>query len=328
MNKNLPEIFHILLSEAYFNASDILKTDDGFFMVYKSVSSILAEKSILDFPSADKERLACDKFFDDWFLYAVKNELDYTYGLLKMREQEHDAVNDWPADGDTPGVTVSFIAFDCDKLLCCLAEPSDKNREKLSGEIGRVVSCRGMRHSGALKRYFENPKSNAPYLIASLYAKHIATFAKDGYIEVPECYKETVRLSELYKNSAKHSRLPRFIELLNRDAKRIVCDNEKIYFTDRENPDEYESLAILATHTGNTSLYSFAAEVEYHAKFLIPLAKVKIPFVGKSVYESAIRADMTAGDTEFEGPAPFHNPKSKIVKRQYNFHKTKENTHD
>ena len=83
----------------------------------------------------------------------------------------------------------------------------------------------------------------------------------------------------------------------------------------------YEAAAILATHTGNTSLHSFAAEVEYHAKFLTPIAKIRIPFWGRSIYDSAIRADMIIGDTEFEGPAPFHRAESKIVRRQSKCHR-------
>ena len=107
----------------------------------------------------------------------------------------------------------------------------------------------------------------------------------------------------------------------NQKAGFTVCDNSKLYIKNQEKPDIYESAAILATHTGNTSLYSFAAEVEYHARFLTPLAKVKVPFFGKSIYDSAIRADMTVGDTEFEGPAPFYRSDSCIVKRQYQHHK-------
>jgi hypothetical protein len=96
---------------------------------------------------------------------------------------------------------------------------------------------------------------------------------------------------------------------------------EKIYIENSDEPTEYESMAILATHTGNTSFYSFAAEVEYHARFLTPLAKIKVPFFGRSIYDSAIRADMTVVDTEFEGPAPFYRDDSKIVKRQYAWHR-------
>ena len=96
-----------------------------------------------------------------------------------------------------------------------------------------------------------------------------------------------------------------------------------IYLANREAPTKLEAAAILATHTGNTSIYSFAAEVECHAKFLTPLAKLKIPFFGRSIYDSAIRADMTVQDTEFEGPAPFHSDDSKLVKRHIALHQAK-----
>ena len=112
------------------------------------------------------------------------------------------------------------------------------------------------------------------------------------------------------------------MEALNKAAGHVVCDNEYIYLEGQGELTEQEALAILATHTGNTSVYSFAAEVEYHARFLTPLAKIKIPFFGRSIYDSAIRADMTVGDTEFEGPAPFYKETSKIVKRQYELHQT------
>jgi hypothetical protein len=155
-----------------------------------------------------------------------------------------------------------------------------------------------------------------------MYTRHIASLSENGSLDVPEYYKDIVQKSISYKNNVKYARLPKFIEFLNQQAGYMVCDNTKIHIKDREDPDIYESAAILATHTGNTSLFSFAAEVEYHARFLTPLAKIKIPFFGRSIYDSAIRADMTVGDTEFEGPAPFYNPKSRIVKRQYQLHKT------
>ena len=154
-----------------------------------------------------------------------------------------------------------------------------------------------------------------------MYTRYIASFAENECLAVPEHYKEIVQQSISYKYSGKLARLPRFIESLNKAAGRVVCDNEKIYIENSEELTEFESAAILATHTGNTSLYSFAAEVEYHARFLTPLAKIKIPFFGRSIYDSAIRADMTVGDTEFEGPAPFYKDDSKIVKRQYALHR-------
>ena len=332
MDKNEPNIFNRLLSDLCIDEPDIVKTDDGFFLANQSIASILASKNVLDFPDASGERLACSKFFDDWFLYAIRKENALTYSLLKFREQEHDAQDGSPADGDTPGVTISFIAFDCEKLMACLADPTDDNRKKLNTEINRVVAYRGQRHHEVLKRYFTNPQSRGAYLVADSYARRIASFAENGRLAVPEHYKEIVQQSISYKNAKKLARLPRFMDALNKAAGRVVCDNENIYFENREELTEYEALAILATHTGNTSVFSFAAEVEYHARFLMPLAKVKIPFFGRSIYDSAIRADMSVKDTEFEGFAPFYQEDSKIVKRQYELHKTenfeRENYHD
>ncbi len=242
---------------------------------------------------------------------------------MKLREQEHDAEDGAPADGDTPGVTISFISFDCVLLTRCLADPVDENRKTLNTEINRVVAHKGQRHHKALKRYFKNPQSEAAYLVADIYIKMVASYAEEGCLTVPEFYKDIVQQSISYKDSSKHSRLPSFIEVLNKEAGCIVCDNEKIYIKNQKALTEYEKLAILATHTGNTSLFSFAAEVEYHARFLTPLAKMKIPFFGRSVYDSAIRADMTVGDTEFQGPAPFYKENSEIVKRQKALHQVK-----
>jgi hypothetical protein len=113
---SVPSVFLQLRSDENIYETDIVNTQDGFWMVCKSLSEILAQKGILDFPDANGTRLACDKFFDDWFLYAVPSESDYVYSLLKLREQEHDAESDSLADGDTPGVTISFIAFS--SMLC------------------------------------------------------------------------------------------------------------------------------------------------------------------------------------------------------------------
>lgn len=319
-NQIIPKKFYQLMADEIISDSDILKTDDNFFVIYKSLSDILLKKSIIDFPDSEGVRLKCDNFFDDWFLYAVPSEDDFVYSLLKMREQEFDALSDTPADGDTPGVTISFIAFNFKMLLDCLDNSTDLGRQKLNEEINRVVAYKGQKHHKDLKKYFINPKADGSYLVAALYTKHIAAFSKNGSLELPEYYKEIVRQSVAYKDSSKKARLPRYIENLNKKAGYAVCDNEKIYIKNSENPSEYECAAILATHTANTSTYSFAAEVEYHAKFLFSLAKIKIPFFGKSIYDSAIRADLTIGDTEFEGPAPFHREDSNIVKRQYKYH--------
>ena len=313
-----PGVFRQLFAAECAKETDVLCTNDGFLMIYKSLCDILAEKNILDFPDSTGQILACNAFFDDWFLYAIPNGSEYIYSLLKLREQEHDGNGSTPADGDTPGITISFICFNSKILLDCLLDPTYDNRQALNREINRVVAYRGQSHHNTLKQYFIKPEAEAPYLVATLYTKHIASFSENSSLDVPDYYKEIVHDSV---PCDKFTRIPRFIEYLNQQAGRTVCDHTKIYITDPKDPDLYERAAILATHTGNTSVYSFAAEVEFHARFLTSLAKIKLPFLGKSIYDSAIRADMTISDTELEGPAPFRRSNSRIVKRQYQHHK-------
>ena len=319
----IPRIFQQLLDENCLQKDNIVTTRDGFYLACRSLADILAEKSILNFPDSQGRKLPCSSFFDDWFVYAVPEEQDYVYSLLKLREQEHDKDGDTPADGDTPGVTICFIRFAHEILLECLRDPSDDNRQMLNGEINRVVARKGQRHHDGLKRYFVNPESEGAYLVASVYTKHMASHACNGCLPVPDRYREIARRYADRENAAKSRRLPRFLESLNREAGYVVCDNEKIYIQNREKPNAFESAAILATHTGNTSVHSFAAEVEYHARFLTPAAKIKMPFLGRSVYDSAIRADMSVGDTEFQGPAPFYRADSRIVRKQISCHKDK-----
>ena len=320
--RHMPETFRQLQSMGSVMPTDILKTADGFWLIYKSLSNILSENNILDFPDSDGERLPCSRFYDDWFLYAVPNGNGHTYSLLKLREQEYDAEEGLPADGDTPGVTISFISFTCEILLACLANPSDENRRRLDSEINRVVARRGQTHHEDLKRYFLEPKALGAYLVADLYTRHIAVFAKDGTLKLPEQYQKIVKQYHARRSSKRSARLPEFIEELNRKAGYVLCDHERLYIRDPQKPTRYEADAILATHTGNTSVFSFAAEVEYHARFLTPLAKIRVPFLGRSVYASAIRADMTVGDTEFQGSTPFYRERSAIVKRQHAMHPT------
>lgn len=288
----------------------IFHTEDGFWMTKKSIADILLENGIRTFLNDQNQERECGLFFDDWYLYAVEAPSGWVYSLVKLREQEHDAECGRIADGDIPGVTVSFIAFDTEAIARCLADGCFDNRKALNREINRVVSVRGQRHHPALKAYFQTTAAQGAYLIAQAYVRKIAALAVGGRISVPEAYRK----------AKKNSRLPRFIEENNAAAGYCVCDHEYITIRDAQHPTQWEALAILATHTADVSFQSFAAEVQYHAVFLTALARIPIPFLGGSIYDSAIRADMTIDDCELEGPAPFHNLNSRWVRRQARSH--------
>ena len=72
MDKNhLLKVLSQLKDQNCIKESDILCTHDGFWLIYKPISAILGEREIFDFLSGDGQRLECDSFFDDWFLYAM-----------------------------------------------------------------------------------------------------------------------------------------------------------------------------------------------------------------------------------------------------------------
>ena len=314
----IPAYFARLLEMGLAAQGDIFPTQDGFFALNKSLSDILAQRQIHTFPGEHDQTLQCRYFFDDWYLYAVTGSTGWVYSLFKMREQEFDAALGREADGDTPGITVSFITFQTQILDDCLLDPTEENRKKLGQEINRVVSYRKQTHDGALKAYFHRPEAEGAYLIGQLYTRFIASLAVDGVLDVPLAYAQQCRSR---RNSRSAARLPDFIDSNNQAAGRIICDHEKLYFQDPNHLTQFEQFAILATHTANTSFHSLAAEVRFHAMFLFAGAKIQIPLLG-CPYASAIRADMLIDDKEFEGPAPYHNPNSRMVRRQEKYHKS------
>ena len=313
--RKVPEVFGRLVELQCLNIAEIFSTSDGFCLSAVSVADILARRGITNVPNSRGMLLECCLFFDDWYLYAVSDHDLCTYGLFKMREQEYDAELGRHGDGDTPGVTISFVSLQPNVLLDCLCTPTLENRALLNEEINRVVAYKGQRHNEMLKLYFLRTQAQGAYLIAKLYTNYIVSLAAEGSLPVPKRYAAD------YSRQGARGRIPRFLEENNTDAGRVICDHKKLYIADPLAPTEQERLAILATHTGNTSVFSFAAEVQFHARFLTWWAKIPFPIIGRSPYASAIRADMSIGDAEFTGPTPYYRANSRIVRQQINCHK-------
>lgn len=304
----IPQFFQTLVAQNCLPESRIHTTPDGFQAAAVSLAELLQQKGIDALPGDSGRALECRLFFDDWCLYAIPARDRHVFSLFKLREQEYDKALGLIADGDTPGITVSFIAFHPERLLQCLAEPSPANRKTLSEEISRVVSWPRQHHDPQLKAYFARPEAEGPYLMAGLYIRHVASFAKNGMLPVPQHYETIFR---------KQGRIPRFLEANNREAGRVVCDHRYLYLQDLSRQDQ---LAILATHTGNTSFHSFAAEIRFHALFLTPLANIGIPFTGHSLYASAIRADLSISGSEWGWLYPYYHSNSRLIRQQERCH--------
>lgn len=268
----------------YISADNLELTDDGFVMCTKSLADILMEMGIKDTNITN----AVDdvkKYYDDWQLYAVKeNDGKYTYSLLKMREQEEDK-----GDNDDPGITISFIKFDINALsdLGKKNGQTKANIDAFDAAVDKVVSdTDGAKHDDILQKYFAETKSDAPYLIVDKYIEKIANTSKDNKIVLPNLLNEDQQ---------------RVIEALNelneRAGQKIYDpDNNCLNIQDSSSLTAEEKYAILAAYTSNVTYNSFAAEVEFHSNALVDWRR-NIPIIGKSYwYNSAIRADMAIGE--------------------------------
>lgn len=224
---SVPPVFQKLIQQGSITYNDVQRTSDGFSAVTKSIADILIDRGIPSLLSVQGRVLECDHFFDDWYLYALPHNSLFVYGLFKMREQEYDADNGIRADGDTPGVTISFIPFDPNTLMNCLSEPVLSNQQSLEQELNRVVASRGQQHHPVIKDYFKRAEAQGPYLVAELYVRKIASFAQDGFISVPKHYAALCRACSANKFSRKNGRLPAFIASNNENAGHTICDGEK-----------------------------------------------------------------------------------------------------
>lgn len=304
-------IVSYLLESGYLAPSDIHRTEDGFLMLTRSVAQILHTAGIDTLADEAGECLPCNYFYDDWYLFALPGET--LWGLLKMREQENDAALQIKADGDTPGVTIPFLTFDVHTLQNCLSDPAETHQAALRKELFRVTAQKGQTHHEAFKAYFIDPKSQAPYLIAKLFCRKIADTAQAGRLPVPPLFTQRSRRFG-------SGRLTRFLKKNNAAAGHTIYDGQFLYIQDPNALSRREALAILATHTGNVSFHSFAAEVVYHARFLVGIAKLSLPLIGWSVYSSAIRADMSIAASSLETFAPFYFSGSPLVRQQIRYH--------
>ena len=314
--------FSDLLYNDAITADEIVQTSDGFYMLTEPLSRVLPRLGIYHLYSYidGSEVMSVTTWYDDWYIFAISGDEKYTYGLLKMREQENDysTVNgEAQSDGDMPGVTISFVEFDYSKLLDLINTHSGQDNYELYVAINQVTGPGIVTNDENLYDYFVNPQSDAPYLIAEEYIKFIVkTSCVNGGINAPDNYIEFSGDENLT------DRLPDFIALNNANAGyNVYRANNTIIINDPEDLSMYEKYAILATHTGTVSFNSFAAEVVFHADALHSLAAGINQF-----YEAALRADIAIDIHAFEEESvPFYTNEyydleSDIVQEQVLYH--------
>lgn len=319
-----------LINKGYVTHSDIASTDDGFYMLTKSLADILNNANITTLKensSGTASRNVSD-YYDDWYIYAVESSGGYSYGMLKMREPESDG-----KDGDDTGITVSFVNLNYSKLLTLLNSNTTANSYNFLQNLEAVTGPGSVDYDETIANYFAQVESKAAYLIAEQFIQFIVDeTCVNGVINAPSNYvdirNEIAEIDQLLDNiwldsdtrlillnqKSDLERIPNAIVANNNEAGYSIYNttNNTISISNTSNLTIYEKYAILATHTGNVTFNSFAAEVQFHADALDDwLANFS------QYYEAALRADMAIGE-EYESGLfdEYYDLNSDIVQAQ------------
>lgn len=339
----LPSLFNTLLNEGSIAPDKLSATDDGLFISTASLASILSSNGITYLPeNGDASELwYVHSYYDDWYFLAVVDGTHVSYGLYKMREQEADYVDangdgNTDADGDAPGVTISFIGLNTSVLITCFNNPSVANRYSLLQALKLVTGPDISEHDPIISNYFADTTSDGPYLIAEKYISFLMSTTSTNVLNAPNAmtdifasiaeineYLQMVGLDAasrvaLIQQKADLERVPNALVAINEAAGRMIYNssNNTINIQNRNALTLYEKQAILACFTADISFNMFAAEAEYHAD-------VTASWVSDidEVYKRAVRADMAIGEEYESGISDqYYDPNSALVQAQINAH--------
>ena len=169
------------------------------------------------------------------------------------------------------------------------------------------------KHDPRLQQYFSNPANRGSYLIGQTYLQKLLSLFPNGCIPFPDRHRMA------------SARLLQGLAELNCRSGRTIVDFQRrgIFLADPLHPTQEELQAVLAFHTGNLSLNSFAAEIKFHADALVKW-EARIPYVGKRIwYRAAIRADMQFGPENRLYSmllCPYYHPGSRLLREQEALH--------
>ena len=335
-----PDLFNTLIDSRTLSATYLDNTDDGFFIMTTSLARILASKGIVQLPK-DIGGTAFNNvynFFDDWYIFGIESDGVEKYGLCKMREQEYDKPDG--GDGDAPGVTISFVGLNVNKLNTCLNERTMENKYNLYQHLKEVVENvlpnSVNSHDVDIVNYFADVKSDAPYLIAEKFINVIAQTTKDGCISLSDIYEENleeikeieqelkeiqpylVQYADLVLKKNQLIRIPNALKRINERAGYSIYDEETgcIWIENKSQLSEDEKYAILVAFAGTETFNSFAAEVEFHADAINGL-------LGdiEKWYSHAVRADMSLdNDYDYSFFERYYDLESSLVQAQAKEH--------
>ncbi|WP_088825860.1 T7SS effector LXG polymorphic toxin [Listeria goaensis] len=200
--------------------------------------------TIDDFQATDDGFIICmvpigEEGYSDWYPYCIKNSGgEYIFGLSKLRANGEGAI----------GISISFISLNIEELNLIFSKKKKGNDFDYDENSSIYKSIYGVGQGNSdILNYFSNPNTKAAYLISDLYVQKI----------VNENYKD---------GKLKTNNLDGLEDYQSEKLDSLGCFVDGIiHIKDRYNLTEAEYNSILITHTANTSIYSFAAEVQAHA---------------------------------------------------------------
>lgn len=240
----LPVDFKDSIDSGITTLDDYRMTDDGMIICTKSLSTIIEG-------SADEK-----KIYTNVYVYCIVVNGKPVYSLCEMGFNEGK---------DGSKLNVSFIPVDNEYINRILTGKDKSIMEgenlvndgsNLRSQFGRALQ--GINNdksipnaSKHLTDYFSNVKSKGALLLSDVYVE---------------------KLLEHYSNNQEGIPVSKNVELMN-DRQRARLQELGVYnettgeikIKDRNKLTREEYDALLVTHTANTSAYSFAAEVKYHA---------------------------------------------------------------
>lgn len=279
-----PTSINSLTASSKLYDSEIIYTDDGFFMTTVPLSTILTRAGVISLYK-DGKTTSVQGYYDDWYLYWIETSTGATFSLIKIRECENDSAT---ADNDDPSVSVSFVEFGIGSLLTCVNNTSNLNHEELLTNLNKITNPSSEeRYNNVLATYFAAATSDAAYLIAD--------FAIDKVMDTSYANGVVTMNTSGANLIAGNSFIRGLIDEINtNNACTYGTANSgnscTIAIANPNNLTTLEKNLILLTHFGSKSFNHFDAEIRWHAAGV--KASVPLPFEDNNPYLSFIKADL------------------------------------
>ena len=228
-HNNLPKPICDYLTEQKINCCNVRTSDDGFVFVGESITELLTNLGV----TYDYD------IYDDWHLFCVSSNDVNQFGLCKLR-----TANDLKG----PSFALPFYYFELDEFnaLC-----NNKEYEAIDDMLDNYTSQKFVHESDLLLNYFSDASNKGFYILADAYIQEIIKF--EQIVD-----KINVLSLNVYQKAT-------FDSL----ASNLEKNNQCFYISDPKNLTNLEKDKILLLRSGNPNVYSFAAEINYHAQMAI-----------------------------------------------------------